>query len=155
MKMRILLGAAACLLAGVGLAAAQQATNDLVSPTGTEAINTYSNTLLSQVYSTQLRDAAGYSKQSPASGSTLTFAYGQSVMQIGGASTLATLTIKLAAAPVDGQVNCFYTKPAVTALTLSLSTVSQTLNDAVTATSATSRYCYLYSLGTTTWDRVQ
>lgn len=94
-----------------------------------------------------------YSKQSPTSG-TLTFVAGQSEMQIGGTSTISTLTIALNPKPYDGQMNCFYTKPIVTTLTLS-ATSPQTLNDAVTATTATTRYCYLFSAGNNSWDRIQ
>lgn len=97
----------------------------------------------------------GYSKQSPTSG-TLTFGRGQSEMQIGGSSTISTLTITLAppAYAYDGQMNCFYSKPAITTLTLQ-ATSPQTLNDAVTSTSATTRYCYLFSASNNTWDRQQ
>lgn len=129
-------------------------TNNIVSPNGTEAINASGPSLLSQVFIDQLRDSVGYSKQSPSTGSTLTFAYGQSQMQIGGSSTIAALTVNLSASPADGQMNCLYTKPAITSLTLSVS-AGQTINDAVTAGSATTKYCYLYSASNSTWDRVQ
>ncbi len=129
---------------------AQQATNDLVSPTGAEVINTYANTLLSQVYSTQLRDARGYQKVT-GSPTSVTFAYGQSMMQI---PNNTTTTINLAATPVDGQENCFYTKAAISSLTLQ---ATQTIapGEAITAAAATTRYCYLYSLANTTWTRTQ
>lgn len=96
-----------------------------------------------------------YSKQSPTSG-TLTFQRGQSEMQIGGSSTISTLTIVLTPPPYayDGQLNCFYTKPIVTTLTLS-ATSPQTVNDAVTATTAITRYCYIYSASNQQWDRIQ
>jgi hypothetical protein len=96
----------------------------------------------------------GYNKQSPSTGFSIAFGYGQSIMQIGGSATLASGTVTLASAPVDGQINCFYTKPAITALTVQVAS-GYTLNDAVTSASATTRYCYLYSASNTTWDRVQ
>lgn len=146
---------AGLLLVGVsGVAAAQFPGLFITSPNGSEAINAVnSGPQIASVFLKQVRDAAGYSKASPTSG-TQTFASGQSVMQIGGGTTISTLTIALTAAPVDGQVNCFYSKPAITTLTLS-ATSPQTLNDAVTAASATTRYCYLYSASNTSWDRTQ
>lgn len=148
---------AGLILAGVGIAgiaAAQFPGLFIASPNGSESINVVNaGPQITSVFLKQVRDAAGYSKASPTSG-TQTFAAGQSQMQIGGSSTITALTIALTAAPVDGQVNCFYSKPAITTLTLSASS-PQTLNDAVTSASATTRYCYLYSLSNTTWDRIQ
>lgn len=149
---------AGLLLACVaGVAVAQFPGLFIASPNGSESINVVnSGPQITSVFLKQIRDAAGYSIQSPSTGFSLSFGSGQSVMQIGGASTLAAGTITLTAAPVDGQVNCFYTKPIVTALTLQVASGSgQTLNDAVTATTATTRYCYLYSLTGTVWNRTQ
>ena len=96
---------------------------------------------------------AGYQKASPTSG-TMTFQKGQSEMVIAGGTTITALTIALNPAPYDGQKNCFYTKPAVTTLTLSATLpAGVTLNDAVAAASATTHYCYLYSASNNTWDR--
>jgi len=95
-----------------------------------------------------------YIKQSPTTGSTMAFAPGVQQMQIGGASTIGALTIDLTVLPYDGQIDCFYTKPIVTALTLTAAG-TQTLNDAVTAATATTRYCYIYSNSNTSWDRIQ
>jgi hypothetical protein len=128
----------------------------ITSPIGTEQINVVNGgPSIASVFIRQVRDAAGYTTSTPSTGFTNAFAAGQSQMQIGGASTLATGTITLTALPVDGQMNCFYTKPAITALTLQVGTAGQTLNDAVTAAAATTRYCYLYTLATTTWNRFQ
>ncbi len=98
--------------------------------------------------------AEAYLKQSPVTGSTMAFTKGVSEMQVGGSSTIGALTIDLNTSPYDGQMNCFYTKPIVTALTL-VAASGQTLNDAVTATAATTRYCYLFSNSNQSWDRVQ
>jgi hypothetical protein len=94
-----------------------------------------------------------YTKQSPTSG-TLVFNRHQQIMQIGGGTTITALTIDLRISPDDGQINCFYTKPAITTLTLTAAS-GQTLNDAITSASATTQYCYLYSASNTSWDRVQ
>jgi hypothetical protein len=96
---------------------------------------------------------AGYQKASPTSG-TMTFQKGQSEMVIGGSGTITALTIALNPAPYDGQKNCFYTKPAITTLTMSATLpTGVTLNDGVASTSATSQYCYLYSASNNAWDR--
>lgn len=146
---------AGLVLAGIaGVAVAQIPGLFIASPAGTEQINVLnSGPQIASVFLRQVRDAAGYSKASPTSG-TQTFAYGQSQMQIGGGTTISTLTIAFTAAPADGQINCFYSKPAITTLTLS-ATSGQTINDGVTSASATTRYCYLYSVSNTTWDRIQ
>lgn len=114
-------------------------------------------TIVSFVGSTYLKPPYAieiFTKASPVSG-TMVFGKHQQEMQIGGTSTISALTITLNPNPDDGQVNCFYTKPIVTALTLSTPPTGQTLNDAVTATTATTRYCYLYSASNLTWDRIQ
>lgn len=155
----LLIGLAALVMSSV--AALAQApgtpTTAIASPTGLEQVEVSNpGPYIAILQGRQLRDAAGYTKQTPATAFTLAFAAGQSQMQIGGAATLATGTITLTAAPVDGQQNCFYTKPVVTALTLQVFAGSgQTLNDAVTATAATTRYCYIYSAGNSSWDRLQ
>ena len=154
MKKIAVAGFAVVVLGGIALAQAIPGLF-IASPTGAEQINVVNTgPQIASVLLKQMRDAVGYSVQSPSTGFTLSFGAGQSLMQIGGSSTLATGTINLTASPVDGQKNCFYTKPAVTSLTLSASS-GQTLNDAVTSTSATTQYCYLYSLASTTWNRVQ
>lgn len=153
MKIRTL-GALAALGLFSGAALAQVPGLFITSPTGTEQVVVRNaSPQVTNVYLRQMRDARGYSKQSPSTGFSLTFGVGQSEMQIGGSTTLATGTINLSAAPVDGKIECFFTQPAITALTLSGN--GHTLNNAVTATAATTRYCYLYSLSNTTWDRVQ
>ena len=90
------------------------------------------------------------------SGTSVTFGRGQSEMVITGASTITTATINLAPPlfSYDGAKNCFYTKPAISTLTLQ-ATSPQTLNDAVTSTSATTRYCYIYSASNNSWNRLQ
>lgn len=151
---RWLLGLLAVGLVASGYSLAQVPGLFIASPNGTEQINVLNTgPQIASVFLRQARDAVGYSKQSPTSG-TVTFGTGQSQAQIGGGTTISTLTIALTAAPVDGMLNCFYTKPVVTTLTMS-ATSPQTLNDALTSTSATTRYCYLYSASNTTWDRIQ
>jgi hypothetical protein len=90
------------------------------------------------------------------SGTSVTFQRGQSEMVVTGTSTITTATINLAPPlfSYDGLKNCFYTKPAITTLTLQ-ATAPQTLNDAVTSTSATTRYCYIFSASNNSWNRLQ
>jgi hypothetical protein len=92
--------------------------------------------------------------QTATTGNTMTFAKGQSEMVIVSSGTLSAFTINLNQNPPDGQVNCFYNKSAITTLTLSApSTV--TLNDALTGTSAATRYCYIFTASSQTWNRMQ
>ena len=147
-----LFGAALGLLAGAALA--QVPGLFIAAPVGSEQINVLNGgPQITTILLSQARDAVGFSKQSPTSG-TVSFSSYQSQMQIGGGTTISTLTIDLTLLPFNGQVNCFYTKPAITTLTLTAA-AGQTLNDAVTSASATTRYCYLYSASNTSWDRIQ
>lgn len=77
--------------------------------------------------------------------------------QFESSSTIAQAYIYLATNPSDGSMNCMYSKSTVTALTLyaGTATPSQTLNDAITAMTAATRYCYLFSASNLTWDRTQ
>lgn len=94
-----------------------------------------------------------YLKTAPSSG-TVTFVGNVQDVIITTGTTISALTIALNANPYDGQVNCFYSKPAITTLTLSKAS-TQTLNDAVTAATATTRYCYQFSSSNQSWDRSQ
>ena len=154
-----LIAAGLIVISAVGLALAQPYFPNvfLTSPTGSEIVDVAGiGPGHESVYLTQFRDAAGYTKSTPATGFTASFASGKSLLDIVNPATDATGTINLAAKPVDGQQNCFYTKNIVTTLTLQVPAGSTaTLNDAVTATAALTRYCYLYSASNTTWDRSQ
>ena len=99
----------------------------------------------------QLTSQMGYQKNSPVTGFTYTFGNSQSLMVLTNAATVASGTIVLAAAPSDGDQNCLYAQNTVTALVVSAP--STTLNNAVTTIAGAAQVCYLYSLGTNTWDR--
>ena len=71
------------------------------------------------------------------------------------ASAIAYLYLYLPTAPLDGAKNCYFSIGAVTAMTLYAGLTTQTLNNAITAMSANTQYCYLYSASNTSFDRVQ
>ena len=131
---------------------------NIASPVGTEQVRAdNTGSVLAYVYASQLRDAAGYSKNAPTSGATLTFGNNQSIMEISGSGTISALTVSLPLAPVDGQRALIFANQAVSTLTLQLnpSASGQTLNNAVTALSQNVAVEYLYSLSNLTWDRIQ
>lgn len=99
-----------------------------------------------------LTTAGIYSKVVPVTGFNYTFANNQTKMLFEPAGTLAAGYVTLAAAPVDGQEACIFSTAAVTAFYLTANT-GQSINNAVTALVANTRYCYTYSLANTTWDR--
>ena len=85
---------------------------------------------------------------------TLTTGANISYVHFGNASAIAYLYLYLPAAPLDGAKNCYFSIGAVTAMTLYANT-GQTLNNAITAMSANTQYCYLYGASNTTFDRIQ
>jgi hypothetical protein len=97
----------------------------------------------------------GYYKSPTTIANGFNYQYGTNVSyaQLGNASAVSSGYIYLAAAPFDGARNCFFSIGGVTALTLYAGTTSQTLDNAVTAMTAATSYCYIYSLSNTTWDR--
>lgn len=142
------------LLAVGGFALAQSPGLFITSPIGSEQVNVRnSGPQITSIFLTQARDAVGYSSQAPSTGFSLAFTQNQSLMVVSSASTLATGTITLSPNPYDGQQNCFYTRPIVTALTLAAGAGSATINNGVTATAALSKTCYLYALAANVWER--
>jgi hypothetical protein len=71
------------------------------------------------------------------------------------ASAISYLYLYLPTAPLDGAKNCYFSIGAVTAMTMYAGLTTQTLNNAITAMSANTQYCFLYSVSNTAWDRVQ
>jgi hypothetical protein len=121
-------------------------------PTGSETINVVNGgPQIASVYLRQARDARG-ARVSTASSGTVTFGTGESLIVLTNASTISTLTIALTASPVDGQMNCFYSKAAITTLTMS---ATQTLADGKSSNGATTQACWVYDRATTTWNRFQ
>ena len=97
----------------------------------------------------------GYYKSPTTIGNGFNYQFGTNVTyaQLGNSGAISSGYIYLAAAPFDGARNCFYSIGGVTALTLYAGLTTQTLNNAVTAMTAATNYCYLYSQSNTTWDR--
>lgn len=100
----------------------------------------------------QITSQSGYAKFSPATGFTYTFGNSQSYIVLTNSTTLATGTIILAAAPSDGARECVFAQNAVSAFGITANT-GQSINNALTALSAATNACYLYSASNSTWDR--
>ena len=95
-----------------------------------------------------------YTKRTPVTGFSYTFGNFEKDMTFTPAGTLSSGTVVMAAAPIDGGRACIFSTQIVTTLTLSANT-GQSINNAISALSANVRYCYIYSIGNTTWDRSQ
>ena len=90
-----------------------------------------------------------YDYQTPVTGFTYTFtAYNALVMNPAG--TLATGTITMPAAPVDGMTVTFSSTQIITALTVNANT-GQTINNAVTTLAAGQSASYVYRTASTAW----
>jgi len=90
-----------------------------------------------------------YDYQTPTTGFTYTFnAYNALVMNPAG--TLATGTITMPAAPVDGMTITFSSTKIITTLTVSANT-GQTINNAVTTLAAGQSASYVYRAASTAW----
>jgi hypothetical protein len=100
----------------------------------------------------QLSSQSGYVKVSPVTGFSYTFGNSQSYLVITSSTTLAQGTVTLASAPSDGARECIYTQNIVTAFAV-VAPTGESINNAVTATTAAANFCYLYSLSNATWDR--
>ncbi len=96
-----------------------------------------------------------YQKNVGTTGFSLTFQRGQSELILTNAGSVnGTITLTPPAYAYDGQKNCMYSKGGIGTLTLQAST-GQTLNDAITAMTAATRYCYSFSASNQQWDRFQ
>lgn len=93
-----------------------------------------------------------YTKTAAVTGFSYTFGNNQTDMLFEPAGTLDAGTVTLGATPLDGSTECVFSTAAITSLTVSPN-AGQTIHNAVTALSANTRVCYLYSLGNATWDR--
>lgn len=76
-----------------------------------------------------------------------------SFVQFANASAMGNLYLYLPTAPQDGARDCFFSIGGVTAMTLYAGVTTATLNNAITAMTALTQYCYLYSASNTAWDR--
>lgn len=149
--------AIALLLAGAGIALAQNAGQFMASPTGAEAVQIYPSNTGATVYATvsQLRDSSGYQLASPTTGATVQVSNNVSVLQLTPAGTLATLTVTFPTVPIDGQRVEIFSTQILTALTLAGSggaTVNQTVT---TFAAANTSVEYLYRAANTSWNRIQ
>lgn len=96
-----------------------------------------------------------YQKNAGVTGFSLTFLKGQSELILTNAGSVnGTVTLTPPAYAFDGQKNCMYSKGGIGTLTLQ-ATSPQTLNDAITAMTAATRYCYSFSASNNSWDRFQ
>ena len=153
MKKALLLTLGA-LAVSAAVVVAQVPTLFITAPVGTETVNAKNaGPQITSVYLSQIRDSRGFAVSSASSG-TVTFAVGQSELALTAASTISSVTLALTAAPQNGQMNCFYSKAAITTLTLS-ATSPATINDALTSNTAAGRHCYIYSTSGTVWNRIQ
>lgn len=104
-------------------------------------------------YEAQLYNAHGYLFSVPTAGQTVTIPNDVSMVNLRPAGTLATLTVAMPVAPVDGQAVRIFSTQVITALTLTVST-GQTMNDAVTTIGAMSGAAYLFSGISNLWNRI-
>lgn len=94
-----------------------------------------------------------YDYQALTTGFSYTFAAGTQVLIINPAGTLATGTITMPAAPVDGMTVRFSSSQIITALTVSANS-GQSIVGAVTALVLGGSAQYLYRQSNTTWYRI-
>jgi hypothetical protein len=91
-----------------------------------------------------------YDYQAPTTGFSYTFAAGVNVLVMQPAGTLATGTITMPAAPVDGMTITFSSTKTITALTVNANT-GQSIVGAPTVLPANQAGAYVYRLSNTTW----
>lgn len=87
-------------------------------------------------------------------GYTWTFANYQGELLLDPSGTLEYAYITFSPNPSDGARQCIFSTAATTALYPTANT-GQTVNDALTAGVANTRYCYTYGASNLTWDRSQ
>lgn len=96
----------------------------------------------------------GYYLNGTGNGSlTLNTTANTSFVQFANASAIANLYLYLPTAPLDGARNCYFSIGGVTAMTEYAGVTTDTLNNAITAMTALTQYCYLYSKANTAWNR--
>ena len=97
----------------------------------------------------------GYYKSPTTIASGFNYQFGTNVTyaQLNNAASITGGYVYLAAAPFDGARNCIFSIGGVGGVVVYAGTTSQTINNAITAMTASTSYCYLYSQSNTTWDR--
>lgn len=161
----ILAGASAALLAGAIAAIAANVTiltsiGDQVFPFGAPT-TTAGGTIgdVARGGMAPLNGSLSYVKNVPLTGFSLTVGNFQADLALRPAATLATGTVILPSAPVDGHRFCISSTQTVTALTLTPG-AGQTIQETITGITvagppAPTRICFLYSLANLTWNRIQ
>lgn len=91
-----------------------------------------------------------YDFQTPTTGFSYTFAAGVNVLVMQPAGTLATGTVTMPSAPVDGMTITFISTQTITALTINGNT-GQTVVSKPNALNANQALSYVYRLSNTTW----
>ena len=151
---------AAALLLTIGIATAQPPgvpnPYAVASPTGAEQIDVENlGTGIATVQLTQVRDAAGYLKAVPTTGTTLTLSTNVSVVQATPAGTLTAWTVVTPPSPVDGQRLQIFSTAAITTFNLTAASGQTVHGNLAGALAANGNVEYLYSASNTTWDRIQ
>ncbi len=100
------------------------------------------------------RAEQSYSYQTPASGAALLVPNNCSLLQIAGSATLASLSITMPAAPIDGQEVTIATLPTITALTLQANT-GQTISGAPSTMAGNSAIRFIFFATGSLWARLQ
>lgn len=158
---KTLLAAGVGLLAFAGVAISQSVSVPQVSvihPTDLFQVIPLGQPKAASVYSTAplITTQFGYVKLTPNTytgvAAAYTFGPSQSYFVLSPSTTIANLSIMLAAAPSDGARECVFTSNTITAFGL-LANTGQTINNAITALTANTGACYLYSASNLTWDR--
>lgn len=158
---KTLIAAGVGLLAFLGVAISQTVTAPqvtVINPTDLMQIIPFGQPKAGAVYSTPSLVTAqhGYQKATPVSytgvAAAYTFAANQGYLLLTPATTIANLSIMLAAAPSDGARECVFTTNTITALGVAANT-GQSINNAVTTLAANTSACYLYSAANLAWDR--
>lgn len=95
-----------------------------------------------------------YGYQQPTTGFSLTIGKGQDYFLLDPAGTLATGTITMMAAPMDGEVSCIASTQIVTVLTHSPN-AGQTILGGIASLTVSGVACWLYRATNATWYRVR
>lgn len=92
-----------------------------------------------------------YDYQTPATGFAYTFAAGTQTLILNPAATLATGTITMPAAPVDGMVISFNSSQEITALTINGNTGQSIIGGGSVTLLKNATLSYVYRLASTSW----
>lgn len=131
--------------------------NTVIGASNPQAVNGTTGSFSGAVTASQINAALGGYQKNPASVASYRayqFAQFSSMMLFTPSGTVAYAYATLYGVPLDGQESCIFSTQAVTAFYLRAGGATS-INNAITALVANTRYCYLYSASNTTWDRSQ